>query len=129
MAPGNMAGMNRQLSQVSPTGNPTSVVRPGSGVRFAGVTSSGGSPATTPIGSRAEAEGYVAMVCFKHGPPRLYGVELEWTVHHAEDPHRPLDAGHLRKALGVHAPPTLVRTARNCRSAGAPWSPWSPVDR
>ncbi|MGY4769283.1 glutamate-cysteine ligase family protein [Kribbella sp. CWNU-51] len=73
------------------------------------MTSSGGSPATTPIGSRAEAEGYVAMVCFKHGPPRLYGVELEWTVHHAEDPHRPLDAGRLRKALGVHAPPTLVR--------------------
>jgi glutamate--cysteine ligase len=49
------------------------------------------------------------MVCFKHGPPRLHGVELEWTVHHADDPHRPLDAGQLRKALGVHAPPTLVR--------------------
>jgi len=73
------------------------------------VTSSGGSPATTPIGSRAEAEGYVAMVCFKHGPPRLFGVELEWTVHHADDPHRPLDAGRLSKALGVHAPATLVR--------------------
>ncbi|MET9270497.1 glutamate-cysteine ligase family protein [Kribbella sp. NPDC003557] len=73
------------------------------------MTSSGGSPATTPIGSRAEAEGYVAMVCFKHGPPRLFGVELEWTVHHADDPHRPLDAGRLSKALGVHAPATLVR--------------------
>ncbi|WP_327636904.1 glutamate-cysteine ligase family protein [Kribbella sp. NBC_00482] len=73
------------------------------------MTSSGGSPATTPIGSRADAEGYVAMVCFKHGPPRLYGVELEWTVHHADDPHRPLDAGLLSKALGVHAPATLVR--------------------
>jgi glutamate--cysteine ligase len=48
------------------------------------------------------------MVCFKHGPPRLHGVELEWTVHHADDPHRPLDAGQLSKALGVHAPPTLV---------------------
>ncbi|MFI5731657.1 glutamate-cysteine ligase family protein [Kribbella sp. NPDC051587] len=72
------------------------------------MTSSGGSPATTPIGSRADAEGYVAMVCFKHGPPRLHGVELEWTVHHAEDPRRPLDADRLRKALGVHAPPTLV---------------------
>ncbi|MFK4089886.1 glutamate-cysteine ligase family protein [Kribbella sp. NPDC020789] len=72
------------------------------------MTSSGGAPATTPIGSRAEAEGYVAMVCFKHGPPRLHGVELEWTVHHAEDPRRPLDAGRLSKALGVHAPATLV---------------------
>jgi glutamate--cysteine ligase len=65
-------------------------------------------PATTPIGSRVEAEGYVAMVCFKHGPPQLHGVELEWTVHHADDPHRPLDAAQLSNALGVHAPPTLV---------------------
>ncbi|MEU8223828.1 glutamate-cysteine ligase family protein [Kribbella sp. NPDC048915] len=72
------------------------------------MASSGGSPATTPIGSRADAEGYVAMVCFKHGPPRLFGVELEWTVHHAEDPRRPLDAGRLSKALGAHAPATLV---------------------
>lgn len=72
------------------------------------MTSSGEFPATNPIGSRVEAEGYVAMVCFKHGPPRLHGVELEWTVHHAEDPHRPLDAAQLSKALGVHAPPTLV---------------------
>ncbi|GAA1722322.1 ergothioneine biosynthesis glutamate--cysteine ligase EgtA [Kribbella yunnanensis] len=72
------------------------------------MASSGGAPATTPIGSRAEAEGYVAMVCFKHGPPQLHGVELEWTVHHADDPRRPLDAGRLSKALGVHAPATLV---------------------
>jgi glutamate--cysteine ligase len=56
------------------------------------VASSGGTSATTPIGSRAEAEGFVAMVCFKHGPPLLHGVELEWTVHHADDPRRPLDA-------------------------------------
>ncbi|HET6296091.1 MAG TPA: glutamate-cysteine ligase family protein [Kribbella sp.] len=73
------------------------------------MTASGEFPATTPIGSRADAEGYVAMVCFKHGPPLLHGVELEWTVHHADDPHRPLDAAHLSQALGVHAPPTLVR--------------------
>ncbi|WP_432939776.1 glutamate-cysteine ligase family protein [Kribbella sp. CA-253562] len=72
------------------------------------MTEPGSTPATTPIGSRAEAEGYVAMVCFKHGPPRLHGVELEWTVHHADDPHRPLDAGQLSKALGAHAPATLV---------------------
>jgi glutamate--cysteine ligase len=55
-----------------------------------------------------EAEGYVAMVCFKHGPPRLQGIELEWTVHHADDPYRSLDAEQLSKALGVHAPATLV---------------------
>ncbi|MFD1149641.1 glutamate-cysteine ligase family protein [Saccharothrix hoggarensis] len=57
---------------------------------------------------RAEAEAYVASVCFKHGPPRLLGVELEWTVHHVEDPSRPLDARTLASALGKHAPPTLV---------------------
>ncbi|WP_051766109.1 glutamate-cysteine ligase family protein [Saccharothrix syringae] len=57
---------------------------------------------------RAEAEAYVASVCFKHGPPRLLGVELEWTVHHVEDPAKPLDAATLAAALGDHAPPTLV---------------------
>lgn len=54
-----------------------------------------------------EAEGYVAMVCFKHGPPRLHGVELEWTVHHAGDPRRPLDPSLLSSALGRHAPQTI----------------------
>nr|WP_229686396.1 ergothioneine biosynthesis glutamate--cysteine ligase EgtA [Longimycelium tulufanense] len=58
--------------------------------------------------TRAEAEGYVASVCFKHGPPRLVGVELEWTVHHIDDPRRPLDAAVLAKALGPHTPTTLV---------------------
>jgi glutamate--cysteine ligase len=56
---------------------------------------------------RDEAEGYVALVCFKHGPPRLHGVELEWTVHHASDPRRPLDASLLSCALGPHAPRTI----------------------
>ena len=31
---------------------------------------------STPLRDREQAEGYVAMVCFKHGPPRLHGVEL-----------------------------------------------------
>lgn len=67
-------------------------------------------PGPTPavFRDRAEAEAYVASVCFKHGPPRLLGVELEWTVHHVEDPSRPLDAKTLATALGRHAPPTLV---------------------
>jgi glutamate--cysteine ligase len=56
---------------------------------------------------REEAEGYVAMVCFKHGPPRLLGVELEWTVHHGSDPARRLDANLLSRALGAHAPQTI----------------------
>lgn len=60
------------------------------------------------VRTRAEAAAYVASVCFKHGPPKLLGVELEWTVHHADDPRRPLDVEVLSDALGPHAPPSLV---------------------
>lgn len=56
---------------------------------------------------RVEAEAYVASVCFKHGPPKLLGVELEWTVHHEDNPRRPLDADRLAAALGPHTPRTL----------------------
>lgn len=73
---------------------------------------------TTPIGSREEAEGYVAMICFKHGPPHRHGVELEWIVHYEGDPTRPLDRNDLRTALGPHAPGTL-----------APGSPHLPLPR
>lgn len=59
------------------------------------------------ISDRAEGEAYVASVCFKHGPPRLLGVELEYTVHHAGDPRRPLHAEDLARALGPHTPRTL----------------------
>ncbi len=114
--PGTMSIMN--LTQcpaaasaplTSSTGNQTiGCPVPRAAVRFDDVTEPGGNTSTTPIGSRAAAEGYVEMVCFKHGPPQLQGVELEWTVHHADDPHRPLDAALLSKALGAHAPATLV---------------------
>ncbi|MGH3757062.1 ergothioneine biosynthesis glutamate--cysteine ligase EgtA [Actinophytocola sp.] len=59
------------------------------------------------LSDRVEAEAYVASVCFKHGPPRLTGVELEWIVHHEDDPRRPLDADRLTAALGPYAPRTL----------------------
>ncbi|OLF15132.1 ergothioneine biosynthesis glutamate--cysteine ligase EgtA [Actinophytocola xanthii] len=59
------------------------------------------------LGDRVEAEAYVASVCFKHGPPRLVGVELEWVVHHEDDPRRPLDRHSLTAALGPYAPRTL----------------------
>src|SRR5471030_3176209 len=64
-------------------------------------------PPSTQLRDRAHAEGYVAMVCFKHGPPRLHGVELEWTVHHRSDPGRPLAASQLSLALGQYAPRTV----------------------
>ncbi|MEV6443722.1 glutamate-cysteine ligase family protein [Amycolatopsis sp. NPDC051716] len=59
------------------------------------------------LADRAAGEAYVASVCFKHGPPRLTGVELEFTVHHADDPARPLDPDALATALGPHTPRTL----------------------
>ena len=55
----------------------------------------------------ADAEAYVASVCFKHGPPRLVGVELEWLLRDTARPHRPVDAATLIAALGPHAPVSL----------------------
>jgi glutamate--cysteine ligase len=63
---------------------------------------------TTTIPREEDAEAYVAMVCFKHGPPERLGVELEWTVHHRENPDRALDPHVLAAALGTHAPPTVA---------------------
>jgi glutamate--cysteine ligase len=54
-----------------------------------------------------EALEHVHAICFKTGPPRLLGAELEWLVHHADDPRRRLDPNALRVALGDHAPRTL----------------------
>lgn len=56
---------------------------------------------------RAEAEAYVASVCFKHGPPRLIGAELEWIVQHSGNPHQQPDIDHLATLLGPHAPHTV----------------------
>ncbi|MFK3979466.1 ergothioneine biosynthesis glutamate--cysteine ligase EgtA [Micromonospora sp. NPDC050397] len=55
----------------------------------------------------SDAEGYLAKICFKTGPPLLSGVELEWTVHDRDNPAAPVDPNRLRQALGPHAPSTL----------------------
>lgn len=57
--------------------------------------------------SAAEAEAYVASVCFKHGPPRLFGVELEWLLHRFHTPTAPVDRALLTAALGPHTPTSL----------------------
>jgi glutamate--cysteine ligase len=54
-----------------------------------------------------QAEGYIASICFKTGPPTTVGVELEFTVHQRDDPSAPLDRDRLCQALGDHAPVTL----------------------
>ncbi|MCY7340893.1 MAG: ergothioneine biosynthesis glutamate--cysteine ligase EgtA [Pseudonocardia sp.] len=63
----------------------------------------------------ADAEAYVASVCFKHGPPTLTGVELEWLLHDVAAPGAPVDVRTLRAALGPHAP-----TALDPRSPASP---------
>jgi glutamate--cysteine ligase len=82
---------------------PTPSVRPGSTARPRIALD----PAA-PLTERAVAEAYVASVCFKHGPPRLLGTELEWLVRHDDDPARPLDPAVLVRALGPHAPATVA---------------------
>jgi glutamate--cysteine ligase len=80
-------------------------------------------PEFRPLRERVEAEAYVASVCFKHGPPRLVGVELEWTVHHVDDPLRPLTAEQLARALGPYAPRTLQQDSPHLPlSSGSPVS-------
>jgi glutamate--cysteine ligase len=54
-----------------------------------------------------EAEGYIASICFKTGPPTLIGVELEWNIHYTDDPTRPLETTLLSDILGPYAPTTL----------------------
>ncbi|OLT43134.1 hypothetical protein BJF85_03500 [Saccharomonospora sp. CUA-673] len=61
------------------------------------------------VADRAEGEAYVASVCFKHGPPRLVGVELEHLVYDRADPSARLAPDRLARALGSHAPATLAR--------------------
>ena len=68
--------------------------------------------------SQAEAEAYVASVCFKHGPPQLAGVELEWMLYHPDRPGDPVDLDTLRAALGPHTPASLGSTAHRPLPAG-----------
>ncbi|MFR9776340.1 ergothioneine biosynthesis glutamate--cysteine ligase EgtA [Micromonospora sp. MS34] len=76
---------------------------------------------TTVLREEAAAVGHIARICFKTGPPTLTGVELEWTVHDAADPTRPVDRERLRRALGRHSPLTIDPTspAEGLRHGGA----------
>lgn len=52
---------------------------------------------TTPIGE-AEAEDLLRCICFKTGPPRVVGVELEWLLHDRERPDLPVPPERLDAA-------------------------------
>lgn len=48
--------------------------------------------------SESQAEDLVHGICFKTGPPRILGAELEWLVLDAERPDRPVSPERLRAA-------------------------------
>ncbi|WP_430780264.1 glutamate-cysteine ligase family protein [Actinoplanes sp. G11-F43] len=55
----------------------------------------------------ADAIEHIRGICFKTGPPRQLGAELEWTTHRAAEPSAYLTAGDLAAALGAYTPVTL----------------------
>lgn len=57
-------------------------------------------PGPTPVPSISEtqAEDLIHGICFKTGPPRLLGAELEWLVLDAERPDLPVPPERLRAA-------------------------------
>ncbi|MGZ4662907.1 MAG: glutamate-cysteine ligase family protein, partial [Arthrobacter sp.] len=55
--------------------------------------------------SEAEAEMYVASVCFKTGPPGAVGVEIERLVHEVSDSRRPVPVERVRHAVAGSTEP------------------------
>ncbi|MFE9774815.1 ergothioneine biosynthesis glutamate--cysteine ligase EgtA [Streptomyces sp. NPDC005931] len=49
----------------------------------------------------AEAEALVRGICFKTGPPRRLGVEVEWLVHESRDPRLPVTSERLEAAYAA----------------------------
>lgn len=53
------------------------------------------------VTAEAEAEAHLRGICFKNGPPRLIGVELEWIVHDRHDPATPVAHERLHAAVAA----------------------------
>uniref|UniRef100_A0AAU2K113 Glutamate--cysteine ligase EgtA n=1 Tax=Streptomyces sp. NBC_00049 TaxID=2903617 RepID=A0AAU2K113_9ACTN len=53
---------------------------------------------SAPSITETQAEGLIQGICFKTGPPRLVGAELEWLLLDAERPERPVPPERLRAA-------------------------------
>ncbi|MEU6769592.1 ergothioneine biosynthesis glutamate--cysteine ligase EgtA [Streptomyces sp. NPDC046853] len=51
--------------------------------------------------SESEAEALVTGICFKTGPPRVTGVELEWLVHEPHRLHMPVPPARLESAYAA----------------------------
>ncbi|MFF1510929.1 ergothioneine biosynthesis glutamate--cysteine ligase EgtA [Streptomyces sp. NPDC058326] len=61
--------------------------------------SSSGIPRGGPPLTEREAEDLLRCICFKTGPPRTVGVELEWLVHELRDPRIPVRPPRLAAAI------------------------------
>lgn len=48
--------------------------------------------------TETEADDLLRCICFKNGPPRAVGVEVEWLVHDLHDPHLPVQHHRLAAA-------------------------------
>ncbi|GGG16836.1 glutamate--cysteine ligase EgtA [Rhodococcoides trifolii] len=64
---------------------------------------------TGELSSRPAAEAYMSRVCFKVGPPRLVGAELEWFTRCPDGSRPSLDS--LASALGRYAPRSIDPTS------------------
>ncbi len=51
--------------------------------------------------SEADLEALVRGICFKTGPPRTVGVEVEWLVHEPHRPHLPLTPARFEAAFAA----------------------------
>ncbi|MGW3568736.1 ergothioneine biosynthesis glutamate--cysteine ligase EgtA [Streptomyces sp. NPDC000941] len=49
--------------------------------------------------NEAETEARIRGICFKTGPPRRFGVELEWLVHDVHHPAHPVETARLEAAV------------------------------
>ncbi|HSY14617.1 MAG TPA: ergothioneine biosynthesis glutamate--cysteine ligase EgtA [Jatrophihabitantaceae bacterium] len=61
-----------------------------------------------PVAGRADALAHIGRICFKIGPPRLVGLELEWLLGEPGSPATPLELGRLAEALGPWCPAGLL---------------------
>ncbi|WP_127358098.1 ergothioneine biosynthesis glutamate--cysteine ligase EgtA [Actinacidiphila soli] len=60
---------------------------------------SGQRTAASPPITEDEAEAHIHGICFKNGPPKSVGVELEWLVHDLHDPTTAVDPDRLTAAV------------------------------
>lgn len=60
-----------------------------------------GPPGQSPPLGEGEAEDLLRCICFKTGPPRRVGVELEWLIHDRDHPRAPVPHHRLDAAAAI----------------------------